>query len=375
MGQISFRRNLVVLLNLVILMCTIVSGIPLNWCDDVFKAISSEDTVEIKTPSPQKINFCTGINNNRESKCSFNTAKCTDDCGPLGHQTDEWDCPISCECKSSGFIEGDIKFDEQNIQMIRKTYGKDKDSNARGASIGLDLWTNRINGRVKIPFVMRNDTSNASEIAIYEAVAAISGSTCIDFINRTTEVDFIEIIPDVGCWSYVGRRGGKQELSIGPGCEISWVVQHEFLHALGFWHEQSRPDRDDYVIIQYDNIIEDKIHAFELRAINSLGSPYDLQSIMHYHAYAFTKNGDATILDKATNEPIIGPDPRVLTQEDINQLTTLYCNPVVTQSTTTLAVTKTTTAGGAATGLTPNVYFTVACTLVLILGTYFTRLL
>ncbi|XP_078489325.1 astacin-like [Ciona intestinalis] len=372
MGQISFRRNLVVLLSLVLLMCTIVSGIPLNWCDDVFKAISSEDTVGMNSPSPQKINFCTEVNNNRESKCTFNTAECTDDCGPLGHQTDEWDCPISCECKSSGFIEGDIKFDKQNIPMIRKTYGKDKDSNARGASVGLDLWTNRVNGRIKVPFVMRNDTLNTSEIAIHEAVAAISGSTCIDFINRTTEVDFIEIIPDVGCWSWVGRRGGKQDLSIGPGCEYSWIVQHEFLHALGFWHEQSRPDRDDYVIIQYDNIIEDKIHAFELRAIDSLGSPYDLQSIMHYHAYAFTKNGNATILVKATNEPVIGPHPRVLTQEDINQLTTLYCNPVVTQSTTLAAVIKTTT-GGAEVSALSNVYFT-ACTLLLTLGTYFTWL-
>ena len=46
-----------------------------------------------------------------------------------------------------------------------------------------------------------------------------------------------------------------QQLSIGEGCDKIATVQHEFLHALGFWHEQSRSDRDDYVSIIWDRII------------------------------------------------------------------------------------------------------------------------
>lgn len=43
------------------------------------------------------------------------------------------------------------------------------------------------------------------------------------------------------CWSYVGRIGGKQDISIGSGCGFKGTVIHEILHALGFFHEHTRP--------------------------------------------------------------------------------------------------------------------------------------
>lgn len=57
------------------------------------------------------------------------------------------------------------------------------------------------------------------------------------------------------CYSSVGNQHvGKQRLSIGNNCDRLGTVEHEFLHALGFWHEQSRADRDDYVDIVWDQI-------------------------------------------------------------------------------------------------------------------------
>ncbi len=62
------------------------------------------------------------------------------------------------------------------------------------------------------------------------------------------------------CWSYLGMLNrGMQELSLDDGCVASWapgVVIHELMHAAGFWHEHMRPDRDTYVKINLDNVLQ-----------------------------------------------------------------------------------------------------------------------
>jgi meprin B len=61
------------------------------------------------------------------------------------------------------------------------------------------------------------------------------------------------------CWSYVGRAAfskGYQDLSIGQRCDNVGTVMHEMMHAVGFWHAQSRPDRNQVVEIMWENIQE-----------------------------------------------------------------------------------------------------------------------
>ena len=54
----------------------------------------------------------------------------------------------------------------------------------------------------------------------------------------------------------VGARSAKQRLSLGRGCVWEKTIVHELMHALGFWHEQNRPDRDKYIRINLDNVAE-----------------------------------------------------------------------------------------------------------------------
>lgn len=59
----------------------------------------------------------------------------------------------------------------------------------------------------------------------------------------------------VSCFSGVGRLGDKQVVSLQRfGCVQNGIIQHELLHALGFYHEHTRFDRDDYVRIQFNNV-------------------------------------------------------------------------------------------------------------------------
>ena len=66
---------------------------------------------------------------------------------------------------------------------------------------------------------------------------------------------------------------------------------HELVHALGCWHEQQRPDRDDYVRILFENIQPGQEFNFAIRFdLDPVGS-YDLFSVMHYDQFAFTAIG------------------------------------------------------------------------------------
>ena len=121
----------------------------------------------------------------------------------------------------------------------------------------------------------------------------------------------------------MGRSAGYiQRVSIASGCSFAAVV-HEIGHAIGFYHEQSRPDRDKYVTIHHQNIIPGAEYNFRKETdVNSLGVTYDFNSIMHYSARAFAKPGTITISAKEKDLPfgITGE----LSPLDIKQTNLLY---------------------------------------------------
>eukprot|EP00088_Acartia_fossae_P005397 TRINITY_DN12382_c0_g1_i1.p1 TRINITY_DN12382_c0_g1~~TRINITY_DN12382_c0_g1_i1.p1 ORF type:complete len:435 (+),score=35.42 TRINITY_DN12382_c0_g1_i1:1-1305(+) len=197
-----------------------------------------------------------------------------------------------------------------------------KQSPTRNANKAKSLkWPN-----ATIPFRITADFSDKDKRIISQAMDIFQKKTCIRFTPHTSESYSIKIFKGKGCASFVGMEYPEQNLSLGTGCVDTGVILHELMHAAGFWHEQSRADRDKYVKINSKNIITDMDYNFDkyhLNEINHLGADYDICSIMHYSSHALSSNGQPTI------EPLVDPPCEMgaakgFSETDIRKLNTLY---------------------------------------------------
>ncbi|GBN12877.1 Zinc metalloproteinase nas-13 [Araneus ventricosus] len=112
------------------------------------------------------------------------------------------------------------------------------------------------NGR--IPYTI-DPKLKPQEPQILEAMRHYRAKTCINFVPKEEkDIQYVRIFPGRGCYSHVGKTLNDQPLSLGPGCFKFGIIVHELGHAVGFYHEHSRSDRDDYLNIHYENIQKGK---------------------------------------------------------------------------------------------------------------------
>ncbi|PFX33047.1 zinc metalloproteinase nas-15-like [Stylophora pistillata] len=185
------------------------------------------------------------------------------------------------------------------------------------------LWPRGI-----VPYVMDSGLTALARLAISKAMRKMESLSCISFKLRTNERYFVRFIRGAGCYSCIGRTmdTNGQVVSIGFGCEQEGIVLHELMHTVGFFHTNSRPDRDAYVIVYSKNIrpgFERNFRKYSHGQADRLGAPYDVTSVMHVPRRSWSRNGKNTIESRAGAHVVLGQQ-RGLSVVDKQQLNQLY---------------------------------------------------
>ena len=207
--------------------------------------------------------------------------------------------PVS-KINGSYVYGGDILIPEDTEEV--KIYEPGEKVNpTKAAALKSNYWENNV--------VFYDIDPNLQSFAVERIMAAMDWfkqNTNLTFEHRTDAGGYVYFTAGGGCSSYIGKIGRKQEINVGSGFEYwrtcpTGSIMHEIMHAIGFWHEHSRIDRDQYVDIIWENI-DDRAHRnfykIDPNTSMDIGEALDYNSIMMYGSLAFSINKEYTMLKK-----------------------------------------------------------------------------
>jgi len=194
-------------------------------------------------------------------------------------------------------LNGDIlipKNPSPNNISVKKGYFQDN-PNCKTCSVTRDdsnAWYSSNNykwenGMIPVEIAPSVYSSGSCSI-VKDALEYMNATTGLVFYPRKAEKDYISIIVlkgDQGGSSPVGKQGGIQLVNLFTGNFTMYTVCHELMHAAGVFHEQCRKDRDNFISINMDNIIDDQKHNFQIEDNGTSHGAFDFCSIMQYSSY------------------------------------------------------------------------------------------
>jgi len=212
-------------------------------------------------------------------------------------------------------------------------------------TIDITLWPGGI-----VIYEFEPDIPKVVEDEILKAMKEMETSvTCIEFVKRKDETAFVYVrITDSGCYSYIGKTGRNQTLNLQydkknpdkPSCVQNGIIKHEWMHALGIFHEQMRWDRNRYVkicwpimfpvigLLNYRRLKENYISEQKNKEICTLvgyGTHYCYGSVMHYPEWGFSLAGSKIPAMYPRQEGAQIGNRLIFHEKDKRQLNKMYC--------------------------------------------------
>lgn len=189
----------------------------------------------------------------------------------------------------------DIAFDQQTFDSLRNA---EKSTSAR--TFKNSFFNHWSYGEVY--FTLDPDFTTAERTEINNAIAHWQNNTGLAFFESATasnRIFFNKGDANTGFFSdYIGMKGGQQVISLQPGLTTGIVI-HEIGHAVGFYHEQCRTDRDNFIILNLNNIVpgtpsqQYQYTTWEARGDDGAQiGDFDFESIMLYGSFDNSNGAD-----------------------------------------------------------------------------------
>lgn len=196
---------------------------------------------------------------------------------------------------------GDMRFTVEQLEKYKSSLLTQTKSgrSSFNASYLMNRWPTTTKGGLTtsvLPILLDGSLTDAEKTAFGAAEADWEAAANVTFVTRTNEADYIKVVDaGPGYDSYVGKVGVGGEQILHVGGPLEFKMCHELGHALGLIHEQSRSDRDSFVVINTANISAGNAHNFDKVPGSLNNGAYDFDSVEHYTFGGFTKYSLAAI--------------------------------------------------------------------------------
>jgi hypothetical protein len=210
-----------------------------------------------------------------------------------------------------------VKRGQQQMEASRKALAIDSAARVWNLTEADDV--------VKVPYTITAGNRTNIDAAIAEVNRVLTGA--VRWVARTGETDYVNFNLDKkdfgSCASFVGRAGGKQDISGDTECGVGTLV-HEMGHAMGLWHIQQDARAGAFVDFRLVNMDAGKRNNNQPIFATRTWGGYDYQSNMHYSRVAFpASSADRMTLETKPPGINVGTNP-TYSAADIDALLRLY---------------------------------------------------